>query len=107
MNVDIARELKFSKLDHLFVLVAEGNHDGLPETVRTAIREAKFVGRSDESITILAGAPRKLTLIGMAAEVSAGWSGIGRGVLSSNRARSGIDRVVSPVSLTIWRPWVA
>ena len=69
MHVDISREPKLSKIDHLFVLLAEGKHDlgDVPEPIRKAaeraVADAKFEGRSDESITILAGEPRKLTLI--------------------------------------------
>jgi leucyl aminopeptidase len=66
MQVDIVRDVKLSKIDHLFVLLAEGNHDRpLPEPVKKAVRDAKFEGRADESITVLAGEPRKLTLIGL------------------------------------------
>ncbi|MGZ5440963.1 MAG: leucyl aminopeptidase [Thermoanaerobaculia bacterium] len=65
MQVDIVREPKLSKIDHLFVLLAEGQHDVPWDSVKKAIRESKFEGRSDESITILNGAPRKVTLIGL------------------------------------------
>jgi leucyl aminopeptidase len=65
MQVDIIREPKLSKIDHLFVLLAEGKHDVPWDSVKKAIRESKFEGRSDESITILNGEPRKVTLIGL------------------------------------------
>ena len=67
MHVDIVRDPKLSKLDHLFVLLAEGARDGLrlPEYVRKAVRDAKFEGRSEEVLTILNGEPRKLSLIGL------------------------------------------
>jgi len=67
MHVDIARELKFSKLDHLFVLLAEGKQDDLelPDSVRKIVRDAAFDGRSDVALTVLAGEPRKVTLIGI------------------------------------------
>ncbi|HEX8410777.1 MAG TPA: leucyl aminopeptidase [Thermoanaerobaculia bacterium] len=65
MQVDIAREPKLSKTDHLFVLLAEGKHDVPLPAVQKAIKDAKFEGRAEESITILAGEPRKLTLIGL------------------------------------------
>jgi leucyl aminopeptidase len=67
MQVAVSREPKLSKVDHLFVLLAEGEtsagdaYDGVTE----AIARAKFTGRSDESITILADTPRKITLIGL------------------------------------------
>jgi leucyl aminopeptidase len=65
MQVDIARDPKLSKIDHLFVLLAEGKHDVALPTVQKAIKDSRFEGRSDESITILAGEPRKITLIGL------------------------------------------
>jgi leucyl aminopeptidase len=66
MQVDILRELKPSKTDHLFVLLAEGKREGdLPPAVEKAIEGSQFEGRSDESLTILAGEPRKITLIGL------------------------------------------
>lgn len=66
MQVDIVRDAKLQKIDHLFVLLAEEKHDAaLPDVVTNAIRDAKFEGRSEDSLTILAGQPRKLTLIGL------------------------------------------
>jgi leucyl aminopeptidase len=70
MKVEISRNPKLSKVDHLFVLVAEKSRDfdfapGVASVVRKAIDDARFGGRSDESITILTDAPRKLTLIGL------------------------------------------
>src|SRR5687768_6873950 len=66
MHVDISRDLKLSKIAHLFVLLAEGkDHGELPDVVSKAIRDAGFEGRSDETITVLAGEPRKVTLVGL------------------------------------------
>ncbi len=65
MQVDILREPKLSKIDHLFVLLAEGTSDVPWDSVKKAIRESKFEGRAEESITILNGEPRKVTLIGL------------------------------------------
>jgi leucyl aminopeptidase len=66
MQVDISRDLKLSKIDHLFVLLAEGGLDvKVPEAVQNAVRDSKFEGRGDEVLTILAGEPRKITLIGL------------------------------------------
>jgi len=66
MQIDVVREPKLSRIDHLFVLLAEGKVDvALPESVQKALRDAKFEGRADESITVLGTAPRKLTLIGL------------------------------------------
>ena len=73
MDVDISREPKLATLDHLFVLLAEGAHDLDATTevvalVKKTIDGAGFEGRSDESITILTGQPKKLTLIGLGKE---------------------------------------
>jgi leucyl aminopeptidase len=70
MRVDIARELKLAKLDHLFVLLADPSKDAdlpasISKLVRKAVADAGFQGRADEAITILAGEPRKLTLMGL------------------------------------------
>jgi len=65
MQVVITHEPKLSKIDHLFVLLAEGSRDVPWDSVKKAILESKFEGRSDESITILNSEPRKLTLIGL------------------------------------------
>src|SRR5437660_11725470 len=62
MDVQINPDPKFSKLDHLFVLVAEGDK---PRAWRKAVDDAGFSGRSDETITILNGEPKKLTLVGL------------------------------------------
>ncbi|MBV9495315.1 MAG: leucyl aminopeptidase, partial [Acidobacteria bacterium] len=70
MNVEISRNPKLAKIDHLFLLLAEKPREAeLPEafaeSVRKSIVDARFEGRSDESITILNGEPRKVTLIGI------------------------------------------
>jgi leucyl aminopeptidase len=71
MRVDISSEVKLSKIDHFFILLLRGEHEleGVPADLRTsvgrAIKEAKFEGRPEESITILSGSPRKTTLIGL------------------------------------------
>ena len=62
MQVHITRDAKLSKFDHLFVLLTEGEK---AEPVAKAIADARFEGRSDETITVLAGQPRKITLIGL------------------------------------------
>ncbi|HYO77038.1 MAG TPA: leucyl aminopeptidase [Thermoanaerobaculia bacterium] len=65
MQVEITRDAKLTKIDHLFVVLAEGRLDvELPDVVRQAVKDAKFEGRGDESLTILAGGPRKITLLG-------------------------------------------
>src|SRR5436853_6609080 len=73
MKVEIVREAKLSKIDHLFVVLAEGvkpEATAVGDVVDKAIKDAGFEGRSDESITILAGTPRKLTLIGVGKKIS-------------------------------------
>ena len=85
MQVDIAREPKLSKIDHLFVLLAEGKHDVPLPAVQKAVRDAKFEGRSDESITILAGEPRKLTLIGLGKHDSLGLRGVRGAITAAGR----------------------
>src|SRR3954451_15748052 len=73
MKVEIVREAKLSKIDHLFVVLAEGvkaEGTGVSELVDGAVKDAGFEGRSDESITILSGTPRKLTLVGIGKKVT-------------------------------------
>lgn len=70
MKVEISREAKLSKIDHLFILAAEKSRDfdllpALAGSISQAIKDARFEGRSDESITILSDAPRKVTLVGL------------------------------------------
>ena len=70
MNVDIAKEIKLSKVDHLFVALAEKDKEAdlpgaIAKTVRKAVDNAGFDGRSEETITILNDEPRKLTLVGL------------------------------------------
>ncbi len=69
MKVEINRDPKLSKLDHLFVLLAEGaKPKELSKSVLEAIKGSGFTGRADESITVLGDEPRKLTLIGLGKE---------------------------------------
>ena len=69
MKVEILSQPKLSKIDHLFALVAEKPRSGeYPPVVRKAIDDSKFDGRADESITVLAEEPRKITLIGVGKE---------------------------------------
>ncbi|HYM61604.1 MAG TPA: leucyl aminopeptidase [Thermoanaerobaculia bacterium] len=72
LQVEIIHEPKLSKVDHLFVLLAErekGQRPDLPSGVARlvdkAVEDARFEGRTDESITVLTGEPRKTTLIGL------------------------------------------
>jgi leucyl aminopeptidase len=70
MQVEISHEPKWSRVQHLFVLLAEkAKAPGtVPDGVQRAIDDSGFSGRSDESITILSGTPRKITLIGLGKE---------------------------------------
>ena len=66
MQVTVTREPKWTKFDHLFVLLAEGDRPpSLPKFVHKAVERAEFVGRPDEVITILSDEPKKLTLVGI------------------------------------------
>ena len=85
MQVDIARDPKLSKIDHLFVLLAEGKHDVAVPAVQKAVKESKFEGRSDESITVLAGEPRKITLIGLGKEDAITHRGVRGAVTAAGR----------------------
>jgi leucyl aminopeptidase len=75
MQVDITREPKLSRIDHLFVLLAEDSEaptlpDAIQEVAGGPILHARFEGRADESITLLAGEPRKITLMGLGKEAA-------------------------------------
>lgn len=86
MQVDITRDLKLPRLDHLFVLLAEGKLDvELPDSIKKALRDAKFEGRSDESLTILSGEPRKITLIGLGKHESLTLRGARAGITTAGR----------------------
>jgi leucyl aminopeptidase len=76
LQVDVIRDPKPSKIDHLFVVISEAE-DGRSEiplpasleaVIRNAITASAFSGRSDESITILSEEPKKLTLLGAGKE---------------------------------------
>jgi leucyl aminopeptidase len=107
MQVEISREPKWSKVDHLFVLLAENSkapRDAqVPKAVAKAIADSGFGGRSDESITLLADEPRKVTLIGLGKEDALSLRGL-RGALFSiariaKRQRDASIAVVCPYSL--------
>ncbi|HVR40673.1 MAG TPA: leucyl aminopeptidase [Thermoanaerobaculia bacterium] len=73
MHVDLSRDPKLAAVDHLFVLLAESPGDAqLPSSVRKlvekSVADSGFGGRVEEAITLLAGEPRKLTLIGLGKE---------------------------------------
>jgi leucyl aminopeptidase len=74
MNVEIARDPKLSKIDHLFILTAEKRDGDLPDAIQRLAADitarSRFEGRSDETITVLHDVPRKVTLIGLGKDVS-------------------------------------
>lgn len=66
MKVDIVHEPNLSKIDHLFVLLAEGaTAPDLPGQIRKTVESAGFSGRTEEVITLLVAERRKVTLIGL------------------------------------------
>jgi leucyl aminopeptidase len=86
MHVDITRDARLSKFDHLFVLIAEGDRDlSVPDAVTALIAEAKFEGRGDESLTILAKEPRKVTLIGLGKREAMTHRGVRGAITSAGR----------------------
>src|SRR5436305_2853574 len=71
MQVVIARDPKLSKIDHLFVVLAENSRPELPlssKALAKLIDGSGFVGRSDESITAVGDEPKKITLVGAGKE---------------------------------------
>jgi leucyl aminopeptidase len=74
LKVSINPEVKLSKIDNLFVLLAEKSKaplnipDDATDEVRSAMEHARFEGRCHESITFLAHTARKITLIGLGRE---------------------------------------
>ena len=83
MYVDIARDPKLTKADHLFVLLAEGELEvDLPADAKKVIREAGFQGRAEESITVLNGAPKKVTLIGLGIASALSLRGVRAGIVN-------------------------
>ncbi|MBV8520072.1 MAG: leucyl aminopeptidase [Acidobacteria bacterium] len=85
MQVDISRVPNLAKFDHLFVLLAEGAAEVELAEARDAIARAKFEGRGDESITILADGPRKITLIGLGKRESLTLRGVRAALTSVGR----------------------
>lgn len=70
MDVTISLDPKWSKLDHLFILLTQGDKVPRDLSIAAALQKladgAGFTGRADESITLApGGSPRKVTLIGL------------------------------------------
>ncbi|HEX9458491.1 MAG TPA: hypothetical protein VGA84_05070, partial [Thermoanaerobaculia bacterium] len=70
MDVTITREPKVAKADHLFVLIAEGSKPDVAMAAKAmqAIAAAGFTGRTEESLSAVAGEPKKITLVGIGKE---------------------------------------
>jgi leucyl aminopeptidase len=67
MDVTITRDPKVASADHLFVLIAENGHPDVAVAAKAmkAIGDAGFTGKADESLTTVAGEPKKITLVGI------------------------------------------
>jgi leucyl aminopeptidase len=65
MDVTLNREPKWSKIDHLFILLAEGDKRVPIKSIQKVVEQSGFSGRPDEAITILHDEPRKITLMGL------------------------------------------
>ncbi|HUJ13911.1 MAG TPA: leucyl aminopeptidase [Thermoanaerobaculia bacterium] len=65
MDVSLNKEPKWSKIDHLFIALAENDLQLPMRSLQKLANESGFRGRSDEALTLLADEPRKVTLIGM------------------------------------------
>src|SRR5882757_7634408 len=105
MDVTITREPKVAKADHLFVLSAEGSKPdvGIAAKAMQAIAAAGFTGRADESLTTVAGEPKKITLVGVGKEESLTIRGLRAALYSvAKTAKNQRDRniiVVLPFSI--------
>jgi leucyl aminopeptidase len=66
MHVAINAQPKLAKVDHLFVILAEGAKPEVAlKSAQKSVGAARFSGRCDETITILGDEPRKVTLVGL------------------------------------------
>jgi leucyl aminopeptidase len=67
MDVTLNKEPKWSKIDHLFVLLAENDKPpkDLGKSIQKLVDGSGFKGNSDETITLLSSEPRKVTLMGL------------------------------------------
>jgi leucyl aminopeptidase len=65
MDVTLNKDPKWSKIDHLFVVLTENEKRFPIKSMQKVLDQSGFQGRSDESITVLADEPRKVTLIGV------------------------------------------
>ncbi len=102
MDVSINREPKWSKIDHLFVLLAENDKRfrelPLNKSIQNAVDGAGFTGRSDETITVLSDRPRKITLIGLGKQDALSLRGISAAFYSIGKvAKKQRDRSIAVV----------
>jgi leucyl aminopeptidase len=65
MEVTLHPDPKWSKIDHLFVLLAENEKQTPIKSVQKVIGRSGFIGRADETITVLSDAPGKTSLMGL------------------------------------------
>ena len=65
MDVTLNKDPDWSKIDHLFVVLAENDKQFPIRSMPRLLRDSGFKGRSEETITVLADEPRKITLIGV------------------------------------------
>ena len=71
MKVEVQSKANLSKLDHLFVLLAENSRrdaaygEDVERIIADAVKTSGFSGRSDESITLFVAKPKKVTLVGL------------------------------------------
>ena len=71
MHVTISRELKLAGLENVYVFLSEGRKPKLDvpsefnKVLQSTIRTSGFTGRKDETVSVLAGTPKRLTLVGL------------------------------------------
>jgi leucyl aminopeptidase len=103
MDVSISLDPKWSKLDHLFILLAQDDKPprdlGVAKSLQKLIDSAGFTGRGDESITLASGEqPRKVTLIGLGKSESLSLRGIRGAIYSIGKiAKKQRDRSIGVV----------
>jgi leucyl aminopeptidase len=87
MQVDIVRDPDLEKIDHLFILLAEGPLDDaeVPKSVHKPVSAAGFSGRTEEVITILAAEKRKVTLIGLGKRDALSLRSVRAGIATAGR----------------------
>ncbi len=73
MKVELVRQAKLSKTDHLFVVLAEGvkrETTSVNDLAEKLVSDAGFTGRAGETITVLSRFPRKVSLVGIGRKVT-------------------------------------